>query len=122
MCRSAAKGFLRISHQTQGHLYSPSVCHMSINNSQSTVGCLCVSSALSELSVTGTGCPSRCSGSALFDSCDKPSQIHVNRCRAEDVGNHSNDVAGTPSTGAQIKFNLWFVFPSSIHFTQEKYE
>lgn len=35
--------------------------------------------------------------SGLVDSHVKPSQIHVNRCR-EDMGNHSNDVAGTTFT------------------------
>ena len=39
-------------------------------------------SALTELSGTGTGCPSRCSSWALFDSRVEPNQIHVNRCRA----------------------------------------
>lgn len=100
----------------QGHLYSLSACHTSINNLPNAVGCLCVSTDRTELSVTGTGCSSLCDGWALFDRHVKLSQIHVNGCRAEDRGNHSNDVAGTSFTVAQIKSKLWFVFSSSLYY------
>lgn len=82
---------------TQCHLCSLSACHISINNLPSAVGCLCVSSALTDLSVTGTGCSSSEAVGASLDSHVKPSQIHANRCRAEDMGNHSNDLAECPS-------------------------
>lgn len=87
----------------QSHLFSLTACHISINNSPSTVGCLCASAAVTELSVTGTGCSSLCSVWASCDSHVKPSQIFVTRCRAEDMGNHSNDVAAAALTGAQLK-------------------
>lgn len=93
---------------------------MSINNSPSAVGCLCVSTALTQLSVTEAGCLSHRSGWALFDSHVKPSQILVNRCRAEDPENHSNYVAGTSFTVAQIRSKLWLMCPSSRYFEARK--
>lgn len=106
-------GFLRFCQPpTQGHLYALSARHMAINNSPSAAGCLCFPAPLTELSVTGTGCSSRRSGWALFDSHVKLSQIHVNRCRARGMGNHSNDA----SPGAQIKSHLRILFPFSVYF------
>lgn len=94
---------------------------MSINNSPSAVGCLCGFTTLPELSVTGTGCSCHSSGWAFFDSHVNATQIHVTRYKAEDVGNHSNDVAGKRPSQVFKSSPIWSLccllqYPSFIYF------